>query len=240
MPTAPTGGSSRAGSDTGTSGLILVAVIALTVFNYWTRADVLGVCGPGREWTAMTGNPVTFVRHNLAAGILLGLVPLLLGRFWCGLGLRDLGLGKGRTRRGLAWLAVGVPLALLAGKLSAGQAVTRAVYPLDPGVTPAVGDFARHAAFHLLYFCGWEILFRGVLLRALAPRFGFATANVIQTALSVTAHFGRPFSETFAAIPAGLAFGGVARHTGTVWYVILIHWAVGMAQDWFILTGGPF
>ena len=91
----------------------------------------------------------------------------------------------------------------------------------------------------MLYYCGWEILFRGVLLAGLTRRFGFATANIIQTALSVIAHFGRPFTETAAAIPGGLAFGGVARHTGSVWYVIIIHWAVGMAQDWFIISGLP-
>jgi len=219
--------------------LILVAVFVLTIFYYWTRTDTLGVSVHGRDWTAMTQRTVTVLRHNLAAGLLLGLVPLLFGRFMCGLDWQGLGLGKGNVRRGLAWLALGIPLALLAGKLSSGQAEMRAVYPLDPQLTLSTSDFARHAGFQFIYICGWEILFRGVLLGGLTRRFGFATSNIIQTALSVIAHFGRPFTETFAAIPAGLAFGGVARHTGSVWYVILIHWVVGVAQDWFILASYP-
>jgi membrane protease YdiL (CAAX protease family) len=60
----------------------------------------------------------------------------------------------------------------------------------------------------------------------------------VQTALSVVAHFSRPFPETVAAIPAGLAFGGIARQTRSLWYVAIIHWGVGTAQDWFIVSLG--
>jgi len=49
------------------------------------------------------------------------------------------------------------------------------------------------------------------------------------------AHFGRPLTETLAAIPAGLAFGGIARQTRSIWYVVVIHLVVGAAQDWFIV-----
>ena len=222
--------------DTRPAWVILVAMIALTQFYYWTRADTIGVTAVGRGWVEMTRQPVSMLQYHLAAGLILGALPLLCARKLCGLGLKDLGLGLGRPVKGLVWLAIGIPVAVLAAKLSSVQPEMRAVYPLDPGLTAATGPFARHAGLQFIYYSGWEILFRGILLYGLKDRFGFAAANIIQTALSVVAHFGRPFTETASAIPAGLAFGGVARQTGSVWYVVIIHWAVGVAQDWFIVS----
>jgi len=80
------------------------------------------------------------------------------------------------------------------------------------------------------------VLFRGVLLFGLRPRLGAGAANLVQTALSVTAHFGRAVNETFAAAPAGIVFGAIDLNVGSIWYVALLHWLVGVSMDWFILT----
>lgn len=61
-------------------------------------------------------------------------------------------------------------------------------------------------------------------------------ANAVQTAVSVTAHFGRALNETFAALPAGLVFGWVTGRIGSMWYIAVIHWVVGVSLDWFTLT----
>jgi membrane protease YdiL (CAAX protease family) len=236
MSTVRSTASRKAAPDTRPAWVILVAMIALTQFYYLTRADTIGVTAAGRGWTDMTSQPVSMLGHNLAAGLILGLIPLLIARRLCGLGFRDLGLGIGRPLVGLVWLAVGIPLAILAAKFSSAQPEMRAVYPLDPGLTAETGSFVWHAGLQFIYYSAWEILFRGILLYGLKEKFGFAGANIIQTALSVVAHFGRPFTETVSAIPAGLAFGGIARHTGSVWYVVIIHWAVGAALDWFIVS----
>ncbi len=228
--------SKKTSPDTRPAWVILVAMIALTQFYYWVRADTIGVTSVGRGWVDMTSQPVSMVVHNLSAGLILGLIPMICAWGLCGMGFRDFGLGIGRPRRGLIWLAIGIPVAILAAKFSSGQAEMRAVYPLDPGLTAETGPFVRHAGLQLVYYSAWEILFRGILLYGLKEKFGFASANIIQTALSVVAHFGRPFTETFSAIPAGLAFGGIARHTGSVWYVVIIHWVVGAALDWFIVS----
>jgi membrane protease YdiL (CAAX protease family) len=211
-----------------------LSVLVLTPFFYWLRVDTIGVTSHTRGWTALTGGEWSYWAHNALSALWLGLVPLLLTRLV--LGPIGLGLKAGNRRRGAFWLAVGIPLAALAGWLASGQAEMRAVYPLDRHLTPDLWAFFLHTLFQLLYYAAWEILFRGVLLHGLTPRLGFATANMVQTALSVLAHFGRPFTETVSAIPAGLAFGGIARHSGSVWYVVLIHWVVGMAQDAFILA----
>ncbi len=216
--------------------LVLLATMALAAFYYVARADTVGVFSPARGWAALTGRPHGSAAHFALSALLLGVLPVLAARRLAGLPLAALGLGRGRSRAGLAWLAVGVPLAVVAGKIAAASPAMRAVYPLDPTVTGAPGSFVPYALLQFLYYGSWEVLFRGVLLFGLARRWGAVPANVVQTALSVTAHFGRPVSETLAAIPAGLVFGFVDLRVGSVWYVALIHWLVGLSLDWFILS----
>jgi len=227
----------RPGPEDRPAILILLTVLVLTPFFYWLRADTIGVASLTRPWTALTGGELNHWTHNTAAAVLLGVIPLLVSHWVLGLRPRDLGLARGNLRRSAFWLAIGLPVAVLAGWLSSGQAEMRAVYPLNPDLVAGRVPFVVHALTQLLYYAAWEFLFRGVLLRGLTPSLGFATANTVQMALSVLAHFGRPGTETLSAIPAGLAFGGIARHTGSVWSVVLIHWTVGTAQDAFIVFG---
>ncbi|MGQ0702042.1 MAG: lysostaphin resistance A-like protein, partial [Gemmatimonadales bacterium] len=154
-----------------------------------------------------------------------------------GLSWRELGLGVGSWRWGVALVCIGAPLAVLAGRIGAGNAAMRAVYPLDAPF--AEHRFALYAALQLLYFGAWEVLFRGVLLFGTRRRWGDAGANALQTALSVTAHFGRAMNETIAAFPAGLLFGWIGLRLNSIWYVALLHWLVGVSMDWFILRMAP-
>ncbi len=215
--------------------LILVAVVVLTVFFYQARVDTIAVSHTSGDFTEMTGPVVNFLSHNLAALLLMGLLPLVSGHLLCGLRLQEVGLGVGQWSRGLVWLAVGIPLACVVAWFSAAQPEMQAVYPLERGLTSDGSSFIPHLAGQLVYYIAWEVLFRGVLLFGLRKRMGFAGANIVQTALSAIAHFGKPLPEALAAIPAGLIFGGIAKHTRSVWYVVLIHLAVGAAQDWFIV-----
>lgn len=112
--------------------LLITATLVLVALYYFGRADTIGVLSRGRAWEVMTPGVRSAQMHYLLSALLLGLVPLVVARFACGIRLRELGLGVGRWREGLVWLAIGVPLAIIAGKIAAGQAAMRAVYPLDP------------------------------------------------------------------------------------------------------------
>jgi membrane protease YdiL (CAAX protease family) len=219
------------------AGLVLVtAVLALTALYYFARPDVIGVFSPLRGWRPMTPGTRSPLVHYAASAVLLAVVPVLVTRWIGGLRLRELGLGLGRWREGLGWLVVGIPLAIVAGRMAAGQPAMQAVYPLDPSVSPSLGAFLPYALSAFLYFGGWEVLFRGVLLFGLAARFGAANANITQSGLAVTAHFGRALNETFSALPGSLAFGFVALRTRSIWYVAIIHWTLGMSMEWFLLA----
>lgn len=220
----------------GAATLVVVATAALVAFHYAARADTLGVLRAD-AWTPLTLPPVSPTAHFALAALLLGVIPVALARVLCGLRPGELGLGAGRVGHGLAWVALGVPLALVAARIGADSAAVRAVYPLDPGLVAGPAGMVPHAVRQLLYFGAWEVLFRGVLLFGLRDRIGAAPANAVQAALSAVAHFGRPLDETLAAIPAGLLFGWVDLRVGSVWYVAIVHWVVGVALDWFILAG---
>jgi membrane protease YdiL (CAAX protease family) len=181
----------------------------------------------------MTGHRVPIVAHLLIACLLLGVLPAIAAKRLTGLSWSDLGLGLGNRRQGMLLLALGIPLAILAGRIGAGSPAMRAVYPLAPEA--AQQEFTIYALLQFLYFGAWEVLFRGVLLFATESRFGDAGSNALQTAVSVTAHFGRALNETFAAFPAGLLFGVVALRLRSIWYVAVLHWLVGVSMDWFIL-----
>jgi len=228
---------SRAGDHRQSVGLLLMATLVLFLFYHFLRADGVGAYSPQRGWSTLIPTRLGTTSHFISSGLLLGVIPVLLARWLTGASLRELGLGCGRWRLGLAWLALGVPLAILAGWLSAPSPDLRAVYPLDPSLTPALGRLLPYALGQSSYFVAWEVLFRGVLLFGLRRQLGGATANAIQTALSVLAHFGRPLPETLAAIPAGLLFGAIDLRVGSIWYLALVHWLVGVSLDYWIVAG---
>jgi membrane protease YdiL (CAAX protease family) len=220
-----------------TEWLLAVGTLSLAAFYYFLRADTVGVYSPERGWTALTPGTLPLPLHYVASALVLGAVPVLAAVALTGLRPSRLGLGLGHWRAGVRWLAVGIPLAVLAGWIGASGQAMRAVYPLDPTASASFETFAPYALLQLLYYGAWEVLFRGVLLFGLRGHMGDVAANLSQTGLSVTAHFGRAASETFAAFPAGLVFGWVALRTGSIWPIIITHWVVGISCDWFILRG---
>lgn len=223
--------------DAGRAWIVVAAALLLATFHYWARADTVGVLSAGRDWVSLTRGTLRPALYFPAAALLLGVLPVLAARALTSLGARELGLGLGRWRVGLVWLAVGLPLAVLAGWIASRSPEIRAVYPLDPAIDASPGRFLPYAGLQFLYFGSWEVLFRGVLLFGLKDRIGATAANALQTAISVTAHFGRPLAETFAAVPAGLVFGAIGLRVRSIWYVAIVHWVAGVSVDWFLLRG---
>jgi membrane protease YdiL (CAAX protease family) len=220
----------------GTEWLLGIATAALYVFYYVLRADAVGVYSVARGWNTLAAVRVSLPAHYVGAAFILGVVPVVAAVLITGMRPKQLGLGLGDWRAGIACVAAGLPLAIVAGWVASTGAPMRAVYPLDPAVTAELGSFAPYAALQFLYYGAWEVLFRGVLLFGLAGRMGSGGANLAQTGLSVTAHFGRAWSETLSALPAGIIFGLVTLRLRSIWYIAVIHWVVGISMDWFILA----
>ncbi|MBN1334489.1 MAG: hypothetical protein JXB39_00855 [Deltaproteobacteria bacterium] len=130
----------------------------------------------------------------------------------------------------------------------------------DRGATP----FLVHAAAYvLLYYVPWETFFRGFFLLGLlagvergfppsgprrtlpdarpgasAPSPAVLLLVLFQTLPSSALHVGHPLSESIAAVPAGIALGILAWKTRSVVPGLVLHAAVGLGTDAFVVARG--
>ena len=92
---------------------------------------------------------------------------------------------------------------------------------------------------YILYYIGWEFLFRSIILYGCEEKCGVLGAILISTMISALVHssiagFGKPMIETLSAIPAGLIFGYITSKTKSIYYSLFIHMLVGILTDIFI------
>jgi membrane protease YdiL (CAAX protease family) len=164
----------------------------------------------------------------------------------------DLGLSleTGLLRAPIFWILV--PVATLIGALGATSPDLGSFYPYsrdligrvrEAGVAPFLGHYA---AYFFLYYLPWEFFFRGFLLfpfALAAEREGsgptaVAALVLFQTIPSTLLHFGHPISELAGAAIAGLAFGLLAWRTRSIVPGLILHAAIGLGTDGFIVLRG--
>ena len=153
-------------------------------------------------------------------------------------------------RKPLFWLLV--PAAMLIGAFGATSPDLGSFYPYSRDLVAKVREagfapFAGHfAAYFFLYYVPWEFFFRGFLLfpftRA-AEREGsgptaIATLVLFQTIPSTLLHFGHPISELASAVVAGIVFGALAWRTRSIVPGLILHAAIGLGTDGFIVLKG--
>lgn len=73
---------------------------------------------------------------------------------------------------------------------------------------------------------GWEFIWRGLMLFALARYFGPGPAIWLQAVPFAMMHLGKPEIETLSTIFGGAAFGYVAWRSQSFLYPFLIHWFI--------------
>lgn len=127
----------------------------------------------------------------------------------------------GDWRTGLKWVLIG------------GGLMAVVLYVL--AVTPAMQSFyearAPEGVLNLIYLTavdlfGWEFMWRGMMLFALAHYFGPGPAIFLQAVPFAFMHLGKPEIETLSTIFGGAAFGYIAWQSGSFLYPFLIHWFI--------------
>jgi membrane protease YdiL (CAAX protease family) len=81
-----------------------------------------------------------------------------------------------------------------------------------------------------VYVVAWEFIWRGFMLFGLKEKFGYY-AIFIQMIPFLILHNGKPVSETFGAIIAGIALGILAWRTRSVYYCVITHAGVMFGID---------
>ncbi len=172
----------------------------------------------------------------LAGFVLLGLAPAILVRFAFRERLADYGVRIGDKARTWRSILVLCPCFVLAGYLASTDPTVQAHYPINPSAGKSPAMFAIHAATYLLFYVGWEFHFRGFLQVGIRDRIGDVNALLVQVLASGLLHLGRPASETYASLLAGLLWGVLAIRTRSLLSGLLQHYLLGISLDWF-LTG---
>lgn len=148
-------------------------------------------------------------------------IPLLVIVFLFRDQPRLYGFQFGRWQEGLLWTAVGCAgMSLILWFLARGgsmQSYYTARAPQNP--------------WYLIYITGvdllgWEFIWRGFMLFALARLLGVGPAILIQAIPFAFMHLGKPEVETLSTIFGGAAFGFVAWRTNSFVYPFLIHWYI--------------
>jgi len=173
-----------------------------------------------------------------ASFVLLGLIPALVVRFLFGERLADYGVCFGNRVRTLRSALILCPCFLLAAYIASGEPAVRAQYPLNPSAGASPAMFAVHAASYLLFYLGWEFHFRGFLQLGLRQRLGDVNALLVQVLASGVLHIGRPASETFSSLLAGILWGILAFRTRSLLSGLSQHYLLGISLDWFLCHNG--
>jgi uncharacterized protein len=163
-------------------------------------------------------------------------IPVLLMKWAAKESLKDLGLGLGDWKAGFFLVApIGLILIALPGGLSASSMPDfLATYPMAKAAAGSGSRFLVYElAYGFLYYVSYEAFFRGMLQHGLRKELGDLPAILIQTAMTTLLHIGKPQGEIWAALAAGLLFGTLVFRIRSVWPIVVIHFGLGVATDFF-------
>lgn len=179
------------------------------------------------------------IYHNIMAFILFFLVGLLYVKLIMKKSIKDGGMGIGNWKLGLIFAGIAtliVPLLALSTTIDNGMTST---YPLIDFSIYNWWQIVIYFISYLLYYIGWEFLFRGIALKFTEEKIGIVGAILLTTMISALIHtsiggFGKPMIETLSAIPAGLIFGYITHKTNSIYYSLYAHMLIGFLTDIFI------
>ena len=140
-----------------------------------------------------------------------------------------LGLGDWKLAGGLA-LAY-VPLVVAGTWVLSADPAFQAQYPHLFAAKRDWGTFLAYEALFLLYWVGWEYLWRGFVLFGTAPAFGAPLAIVVQTVPFAILHAQKPPAEAYLSVLGGLALGALVWRCRSFWIAVPIHAAQMLALD---------
>ncbi len=95
--------------------------------------------------------------------------------------------------------------------------------------------FALSCASYVLYFLGYENLYRGFLLFGLHTYTGDWTAVFISAGFTTLTHFRDPRLIVMGSLAAGVLFSYIALLTGSIWTVFILHSGIGIAMDYLCI-----
>jgi uncharacterized protein len=150
---------------------------------------------------------------------------------------RQMGISLGDWRLALVIAAVYIPLVVVGTWFLSGDAGFMAQYP---HLRQAAFDWQVFAIYHalfLLYWIGWEYLWRGFVLFGTAPAIGPVLAILLQAMPFALLHATKPPAEAFLSILGGVLLGAIVWRCRSFWIAVPIHWAQMFILDFWSTLG---
>jgi membrane protease YdiL (CAAX protease family) len=207
--------------------MLLVAVVCLALLNFFSTTPVLAwLLAKDEAMVPSEWRSAYWVGCRVLCYFLLpAIAAAALGR-----SPRDCGLRfRGVSRHLPAYLSLGglmLPIVVSVSYLPAFQRY----YPFYDHAEQSVQGLLLWEALYAVQFITLEYFYRGFLLFSL-ERFLGVYAVFVMVIPYCMMHFGKPFVETLAAIPAGIVLGILALKTRSIWPGAALHIAVGWTTD---------
>lgn len=145
---------------------------------------------------------------------------------------KEMGLGVGDWRFATAVGAFYLPIVVIATWVLSDSPSFQLQYPHFQPVAKSWRLFAVYELLFLLYWIGWEYLWRGFVLFGTAHTFGLY-AILIQAVPFAILHLSKPFPEPILSLLGGLALGMLVWRCRSFWIAVPIHAAQMMILDFW-------
>ncbi len=172
------------------------------------------------------------VLHYLSVFVFFFLIPAVIIKFIFHKNLREYGLNFFNLKKGIIFIGIVLPILFVSIWVSSFQSPFQMEYPLAKAIIYNRKLFIVMEFFYLLYYVGWEFLFRGFIIFGL-KKYGILVPIAIETSISTILHYTKPGGEIFLALIAGFLLGYYTYKYKTIWFAVLLHWSVGILMDLF-------
>ena len=168
----------------------------------------------------------------LIQGVTGFLIPVLVLVVGFRRKLTEIGLGLGDWKPALLVFSIYVPIVLIGTWVLSDGRSFQLEYPHYRGAVDSWSVFMIYHALFLLYWIGWEYLWRGFMLFGTAHTFGLH-AIFIQAVPYALLHMNKPTSELFLSLLGGIALGAVVWRCRSFWIAVPIHSVQMLALDFW-------
>lgn len=165
-------------------------------------------------------------------GVLGFILPVAILRFGFRNSMAEMGLGAGDWKLALQVALIYLPLVVIGTWFLSDSTAFQENYPHYAPAARDWGVFLIYESFFLLYWIGWEYLWRGFVLFGTARTFG-VMAIFVQTVPFAILHYDKPFPEAVLSIVGGVALGALVWRTRSFWIAVPIHAAQMMILDFW-------
>lgn len=218
--------------DSRTAVALVAAAVLLTIYEYFGRQGFYAVAlapalAPAGAWPAFLYSAGASVTLRLIVPWILIVAVLREPARDYGFRLPERGHGMPYVYLYLAMLPVLAAASFLPG--------FQATYPIFEAAYEAPGSAVLYLAAYGLRFAAVEAFFRGFILFALFPRFGYNAVLVMMVPYCMI-HFDKPVGEALGSIVAGLLLGVLALRSRSWLPGAALHWAIAITMDLLALV----